>query len=139
MLLLLFLLLSNPHSPRPCRVAGPSAAILAKLLPCATSFHFVRVGPEPPRLTSVRVLLLHPHAHAAYICIVLAPALPCHSRASTHQSPLCSAAHVLPDPCARITSFRSCPRHSRTDALLPLRCAPALVRPTPASQRRLLA
>jgi hypothetical protein len=62
-----------------------------------------------------------------------------HSRASMHQRPLCSATHVLLDPCGHITSLRSCPRRSRTDALLPLRCASTLARPTPASQRRPLA
>jgi hypothetical protein len=57
-----FLLLPGLHSPRPCRVAGPSATVLAKILSCTTSLPFVRVGPEPPRLTSARVLLLRPHA-----------------------------------------------------------------------------
>jgi hypothetical protein len=45
---------------------------------------------------------------AACICAVLAPALPCHSRAPMLQRPLCSAAHALLYPCARITSLHSC-------------------------------
>jgi hypothetical protein len=117
---------------RTARVLGPHRAAAHA---SETTLH-VTARSEP--FASARVLLLHSHAHAACICDVLAPALPCHSRASTLQRPLCSAAHVLLDPCARITSLRSCPRNSRTDALLPLRCAPAPVRPTPASQRRLL-
>jgi hypothetical protein len=129
---------SHHASPPPAHVQ--TACVLgpyrAATLASETALHFTACsGP----FTSARVLLLHSHAHAAYICAVLAPALPCHSRASTHQRPLCSAAHVLLDPCARITSLRSCPHHSRTDALLPLRCAPAPVRPTPTSQRHLLA
>jgi hypothetical protein len=52
--LFFFLQLPSPHSPRPCRVAGPSATTLAKVPPCATSLPFVRVGPESPHLTSIR-------------------------------------------------------------------------------------
>jgi hypothetical protein len=52
--LFFFLLLPSPHSPRPYRVAGPSATILAKVQPCATSLPFVRVCPELPRFTSAR-------------------------------------------------------------------------------------
>jgi hypothetical protein len=52
--LFFFLQLLSPHSPRPCRVAGPSATTLAKVPPCATSLPFVRVGPESPHLTSIR-------------------------------------------------------------------------------------
>jgi hypothetical protein len=52
---LFFLLqLLSLHSPRPCRVAGPSVTTLAKVPPCATSLPFVRVGPESPHLTSIR-------------------------------------------------------------------------------------
>jgi hypothetical protein len=52
--LFFFLQLPSPHSPRPCRVAGPSATTLAKVPPCVTSLPFVRVGPESPHLTSIR-------------------------------------------------------------------------------------
>jgi hypothetical protein len=51
---------------------------------------------------------------------------------------LCRA-RVAPPARSHLPHPRSCPRHSRTDALFPLCCALALVRPTPASQRRLLA
>jgi hypothetical protein len=122
-----------PAHAQTARVLGPHRAATHASKP---ALHVTaRSGP----FTSARVLLLHSHAHAACICAVLAPALPCRSRASTLQRPLCSATHVLLDPCARITSLRSCSRHSRIDALLPLRCASTLVRPTPANQRRLLA
>jgi hypothetical protein len=162
--LFFFLLLSSPHSPRLCRVAGPSAAVLAKVLPCATSLPSVRVCSEPPRFNSIRRISVLPTPRAAtppracatyssayracqtrvFTLQLSRPASPVfprlvHSRASMHQRPLCSATHVLLDPCGHITSLRSCPRHSRTDALLPLRCASTLVRPTPASQRRPLA
>jgi hypothetical protein len=53
-MVILLPLVVRPHSPQPCRVADPSATVLAKVLPCAISSPFVRVGPEPPRLPSAR-------------------------------------------------------------------------------------
>jgi hypothetical protein len=38
----------------PCRVAGPSAAVLAKLPPCTASLPSVQVCLEPPRFSSIR-------------------------------------------------------------------------------------
>jgi hypothetical protein len=49
-----FLCCRTRASLRPYRIAGPSAAVLAKVLPCAASLPSVRVGPEPLRLTSIR-------------------------------------------------------------------------------------
>jgi hypothetical protein len=42
------------HLLWPCRVAGPATTVLAKVLPCAASLPFVRVGPESPHFTSIR-------------------------------------------------------------------------------------
>jgi hypothetical protein len=41
-------------SLRPYRIEGPSAAVLAKLPPCAASLPSVRVCLEPPRFSSIR-------------------------------------------------------------------------------------
>jgi hypothetical protein len=56
-------------SNRPCRVAGPSAAVLAKLPPCAASLPSMRVYFEPPRFSSIRASPRHqrralPRLHA---------------------------------------------------------------------------
>jgi hypothetical protein len=52
--LFFFLLLPSPYSPRPCRVAGLPAVVLAKLSPCAASVPSMWVCLEPPRFSSIR-------------------------------------------------------------------------------------
>jgi hypothetical protein len=160
--LFFFLLLPSPHLPRPCRVAGPSATVLAKVQPCTTSLPFVRVGLEPPRFSSIRTppryqrsALPHLHAHRSVAPTPDAALLACPSPAPAlqrlHSSGLRAARsrtrhHVAPAPAsASIPALpRVCaePNHlcSRRPALCPVaawspRTAHALASRLPREQR----
>jgi hypothetical protein len=118
--LFFFLLLPGLHSPRPCRVAGPSAAVLAKLSPCAASLPSVRVGPDPPRLTFIRA---RPNRARSGSCRNLLTPLACRSRSSTRTrapvpraSSLLQRCHTNPLLLARrhAASFVSVPSGPRT-------------------------
>jgi hypothetical protein len=122
--LFFFLLLSGPHSPRPSRVADPFATVLAKVLPCVTLLLLVRVGPEPPRFTSVRA---RPN-RARLSSMSAAPPRAC----ATHSS----AYRARPRYYSGRPAFaRSCCHSSRHAASAALRLAPALARCCRLSQR----
>jgi hypothetical protein len=117
--LFFFLLLLSPHSPWPCRVAGPSAAVLAKVLPCVTSSPSVRVCPEPPRFSSIRASLRYQH-RALPRLHVLAPLTP----APTARAKLA---------CPRFYSGR--PAFARSCCHSSLHTASAALHPVPALAR----
>jgi hypothetical protein len=101
--LFFFLQLLSPHSPRPCRVAGPSATTLAKVPPCATSLPFVRVGPESPHLTSIRAC---PNRARSWSALLLLTRLdpPCSLRAVCLRLGSHSCARTLTPPVSRTPS-----------------------------------
>jgi hypothetical protein len=85
-----FLRCRTRSSLRLYRIAGPSAAALAKLPPCAALLPSARVGPEPPRLSSI---------HAFPRCQCHAPP---HLRARRSVAPTPASASIpaLPRVCA---------------------------------------
>jgi hypothetical protein len=145
--LLFFLLLPDLHSPRPCHVAGPSAAVLAKLSPCAASLPSVRICPEPPRCS--RSLPRTPEPRAFLARIMSCSHRPSSTRTLPHAAARChttAAAPPAPAPRACTTSrsrvhasctttSRACPRccliRVPAPLLLPrsLACAPPLQAP----------
>jgi hypothetical protein len=136
-----------PRGPRSARTrAVPSVAFSST----ASNVHHARPSLTPTRLRPELTQRELRHAlHAAALHVVAlhrsSSFFRCWSRARFGlavpllRATLLCRARVAPPARSHLPHPRSCPRHSQTDALFPLCCAPALVRPTPASQRRLLA